>query len=620
MKTRLTTIFVLLALFSINAQALQTHQLEDSIKSIMSKKGIPGLFISVVSKDSILWKKGLGYADVDTKSQVNEKHLFRIGSASKTFTAIAIMKLVKEGKLHLEDNLKDIAPEVPFKNKWEETHPVRLKHILEHKAGFDDMHFSAFAQQRTSEMTALDEVLVYKTSLTTRWKPGLVHSYSNPCYAILGYIIEKASGMRYQDYIQSHVLLPLRMKKTHYISESKRNSSYEFATGYTKSKDSIIHAKDVQLIGEAAGALLSNADDMTRFLHYFLNEDMQDSIPLIGKNYVQEMQRVHSKFELQNNINRGYSFALDRNEFGKNRYLFLGHSGYINGFSSNFIYNKELDLGIAISNNMGSSNRKILDLLVDTFINQKSKEFIKAYPKVELTKFKDWEGEYRTLNSRNSIFDFINYPFSTANVEVKNDSLIFTKFLGDEEVFTSTDSNGFKGEDELHERFYLTENEGVKSLYYYGTILVPANGVLFFMLRVALIISLLAGMLITLLFIIRLIIVPFKRSFKIPLLRTFIMALPHWLIFASIFIFLANSSLENLPNLGKIHISSISIFILSTLYPLASILAAYLLYKYWEGIHTKYMRHFYSLVVLGGLFMAGYCISHGWFLLSLWNY
>src|SRR4028119_848371 len=108
------------------------RELTDSIQRIVHQEHITGLMLAITSKDSILFSGGFGYADLNTRRPVNGTTLFRLGSITKSFVAIAIMQLVEEGKLHLDDELKKIAPEVRFKNPWESSHPVRIINLLEH--------------------------------------------------------------------------------------------------------------------------------------------------------------------------------------------------------------------------------------------------------------------------------------------------------------------------------------------------------------------------------------------------------------------------------------------------------------------------------------------------------
>src|SRR5690606_21891869 len=116
----------------------ETDQLLREIYTVLRKAHIPGLLISIVKKDSILFSGGLGYADLEQKIKVDHTTQFHLASITKFFVAMGIQKLIALGQLDLNDRLQAIAPEIPFSNKWESTHPVRLVHLLEHTAAFED--------------------------------------------------------------------------------------------------------------------------------------------------------------------------------------------------------------------------------------------------------------------------------------------------------------------------------------------------------------------------------------------------------------------------------------------------------------------------------------------------
>lgn len=619
MKHLIIILLTLVCFFNgFSQQEFSKKQIIDSIETIRKDKNISGLFISVVSKDSILFKSGFGYADVNSKTKTTSEHLFKIGSVSKTFTALAIMKLIEEGKLSLEDKLADIAPEIPFENKWEATHPVKVKHLLEHKAGFDDMHISVIAVDRTKDMTALDEVMKSKGSLKSRWQPGLGHAYSNPGYTILGFIIEKITNQPYQDYIKNEIIAPLQMNKTVFRSAiSDELPSKEYAVGYMSVNDTITESRESKIIGESAGALLSNADDMSRFLQFMLNDKLQDSLNVVSSSSITEMETLHSDLEIENNITTGYALGLYTRTYGTNNLPFIGHSGGINGFASDFIYSKELDLGIAISNNGEKSNAEIIDFLVDTFTNTSKKEPRKS--NIDLTEFSEWNGEYRILTTRNQIFDFIQFPLETVTVEVTKDSLYLTRFLQDQDTYLHQEGIAFSEVDNPNPSLFLVKKDGKRYLNYNKDILVPVNSFGFLLLRILIGFSLIIGIVGIIVLLTQSIIALFKKSMRPKLKRNLIMAIPMLLLVVSVVLFFSNATLDKLDTLGQFNILTILIFLFTTLFPIASIWAAYWLFKNKKNITNRFLKMYYHLVVFGALFLSIYCIYHNWFMKMMWN-
>lgn len=627
MKTKSTLLlFLFFASLHISyAQKLTHTQLKDSISKILHKKNIPGQFITVVSKDSVLFKSGVGYANLESQILVDDHHIFRIGSISKTFTAMAIMRLVKEGKLGMEDELKNLAPEIPFTNAWETTHPVRLKHLLEHKAGFHDMHFNTLLKTRHPGMTSLEEVQLFKNSFISEWKPGQVHSYSNPGYVLLGYIIEKITGVPARTYVQEAVLAPLGMSETGYVSTALNRDDPKYAIGYKWNGHQNKALEWKEFIAGTAGGMLSNADDMTKFVQYFLNQSQQDSIPLIGRKGVLEMEQSHSALELTNGIRLCYSPGLYNREYGTPGQLFKGHNGAIDGFIADFIYDREANLGIVVAHNggLGVGNRDVLDLLVDQFGKQKETALdLEKYATVNLERFKAWEGEHRELNDSQEIFNFINFPARTKKIKIKGNQLILSGVDGSDEVYTYAGGNGFVDTEynETIPSVYLTEHEGQKSLHYYESTYVEASSSWNLIFRIVLMFSLLAGIVITIVFLVQAILMVFKRFSKRNLLRTAISAFPFWLIIVSAVVCIANLSYDTLNRLGEVHPVSLIIFITTLLFPFAALFSIVTFFKNASQFRSLFHRYFYGYVSVAGVFLSAYCVYMGWFALRLWSY
>ena len=273
MKCSRTILIGILLSFGMDALSQDTasismRQLTDSIQSIMNEEHITGLMLGITTNDSVLFAGGFGYADLDAHRSVNENTLFRMGSITKMFVSLGIMKLVNEGKLNLDDELKKIAPEVPFQNKWEATNPVRIINLLEHTTGFDDIKLDRLYSADDKGDTGINMMLVQKNSMICRWKPGERFSYSNPNYDILGYLIEKLSGKPYDQYLKDNILDPLGMGSSNFNLSSKMPG--KDVKEYIVKNGRTVPVKSVTLISGPAGALWSNAADMVRFLQLFL--------------------------------------------------------------------------------------------------------------------------------------------------------------------------------------------------------------------------------------------------------------------------------------------------------------------------------------------------------------
>src|SRR5215472_1377036 len=186
------------------------EELQKAMKDVVEKEHVTGAGVALVSNGQLLWCGGFGKADLSTSRDVTCDTEFRVGSISKTFVALALVKLEEEGRINFYARLQDVAPEIPLKNRWASANPVRVVNLLEHSAGFDDMEPSEVYNRKDRADYPLVEVFKrFQEPEDVRWPPGTRFSYSNPGYGIAGYLIEKISRQPFDTYIQHNVLAAL---------------------------------------------------------------------------------------------------------------------------------------------------------------------------------------------------------------------------------------------------------------------------------------------------------------------------------------------------------------------------------------------------------------------------
>lgn len=115
----------------------------ESLENYSKKNNFPGVMLSIVRADTILYSDGIGYANIEDSIRVNNKQLFRQGSISKSFISLALIKILNEKKLSLQTPIKQIDKDIPFINHWFDTAPITVAHLLESSSGFDDFHTHA---------------------------------------------------------------------------------------------------------------------------------------------------------------------------------------------------------------------------------------------------------------------------------------------------------------------------------------------------------------------------------------------------------------------------------------------------------------------------------------------
>ena len=198
------------------------------IPDLMRKYAIPGGAVAVLRDGKLIYARGFGYADVENKTPVQPDALFRIASVSKPITGVAIMTLVEDGKLGLDDRVAPFiahlapAPGAAVDPRWEQ---ITIRHLLNHtggwdrakpNGGFDPMFRPAIAAAAVSAPApaSAETIIRYMKGMPLDFDPGEKHVYSNFGYAILGRVIERVSGMPYEEYVRANVLLPLGATRT----------------------------------------------------------------------------------------------------------------------------------------------------------------------------------------------------------------------------------------------------------------------------------------------------------------------------------------------------------------------------------------------------------------------
>jgi N-acyl-D-amino-acid deacylase len=266
------------------------------ITAFMRKHAIPGGAVAVVRDGRLVYARGFGYADVENRTPVQPDALFRIASVSKPITAAAVMKLVEEGRLNLDDRVAPFiahlapAPGATVDPRWEQ---ITIRHLLNHtggwdrarpNGGFDPIDRPAIAAAAVgAPAPASSETLIrYMKGMPLDFDPGQKFAYSNFGYIVLGRVIERASGMPYAEYVRSRVLHPVGADRTRQGRSRMRDALADEVKYYwpgagvnEPSVPSVFPGEGMVPFnyggfhleaGDASGAWVSSTVDLLRFL------------------------------------------------------------------------------------------------------------------------------------------------------------------------------------------------------------------------------------------------------------------------------------------------------------------------------------------------------------------
>ncbi len=307
----------------------------DKILSAQFKSDGPGCAALVAYKGEIIYIKAFGLANIENGVPMKPDMIFRIGSITKQFTAIAILRLMEQGKLDLQDELTKYIPDYPVNGK-----KITIEHLLTHTSGiksYTDMEeFNAAVQGKDMKV---DELIAFFKNKPMDFDPGTNWKYNNSGYVLLGAILEKITGKPYGEYIEETIFKPLGMKNSLYGSNSKIIPNR--ASGYDPGKTGIQNASYLSMtLPYAAGSLMSSVEDL-----YKWNRALRSN-QLVKK---ETLEKAFTGYKLQTGRNANYGYGWSIGEIGNHRVI--EHSGGIPGYLSDALYAPEDDIFIAVLSN-----------------------------------------------------------------------------------------------------------------------------------------------------------------------------------------------------------------------------------------------------------------------------
>jgi len=329
---------------------------------LAQKEHLPGLVYGVVMDGRLLHLRALGEADLEHKIPVTSDTRFRIASMTKSFVAMAVLKLRDEGKLRLDDPVAQYLPELKKLQLPTTDSPVpTIRHLLTMSSGLPEDN--PWGDRQMARSNAEIERLL-RGGLSFSTAPGTGYEYSNLGFVMLGKIVSKVSGMRFQDYVTRNILQPLGMRNTTW--EYSSIPAGQLALGYhwnhgAWQHEPILHDGD----GAAMGGLITTMDDFSRYVIFLMNAWPARNDPDTGpvrRASVREMQHPSSFTAYQPNATLadgetlnpkvgfyGYGLHCTRDV---HNVLIVGHSGGLPGYGSQYRFAPDHGVGVIAFSNL----------------------------------------------------------------------------------------------------------------------------------------------------------------------------------------------------------------------------------------------------------------------------
>lgn len=601
-----------------DSRILAIDQLLKKIDRVLQKEHMPGLMISIVKKDSILFSGGLGYADLEQKIKVDSTTQFHLASVTKFFAAMGIQKLIAEGKVKLNDRLQAIAPEIPYTNQWESTHPVRLVHILEHTAGFEDIALNKMVNMTGKPLTGIKAVQAQENALTSRWKPGEMMSYSNPGYNVLGYIIEKVSGIPWNAYIQQTLFKPLAMNSTLFDLSGESRQTYAKGYDFRNGSYTLLPLYMPSSNG-ASSALVSNASDMAKFMYYLLNVNKNSTIDLLQEHDFSEMEKVHSTLASQNGLQTGY--ALGNDFFPNNKKVtFRGHNGKGEGFGSWIFFNREAGLAYAISTNC-NTNLWPVSQVIEDFLTKNIEAPKMHSVKIDKSKIEPMLGYYQFMNPKNERWEFYRRIFGGIKLlSIDENKLMVDKGNGQIDSLMHMGNGIFRLKGDIIPSCVIGHNaegrpffQGYGNNFYSKTLYLPI-----LLQKILIYLGLIAALLSIIYAVVGIPLALFKKIKMIDLCLVLLPALGIVCFLAS-YRLLGVTDAVNKELFTSMNWTTFFIFAGMLFFGISVVIGAYLLYKRWSKIGKKWIKFPLAFNISFLFYLVVLLSIHGWIGVPIWS-
>lgn len=293
----------------------RAHDIDEMLSNYF-KPNEPGATVIVSQRGTIVFRKAYGLANTEENVPLRPEFSLRAGSVTKQFTGAAIMLLADQGKLSLAEDIGRYLPDYPENGRH-----VTIENLLTHTSGIRNYtELPQFRSVLNNDVGVADVIAFFKDS-PLQFRPGQRFSYSNSNYFLLGAIIEKVSGISYQDFMQQQIFQPLQMTSTEIESTASPVTS---VIGYTQGRNGITKVPYYSMSWPfAAGAMRTSVDDLMRW---------DDAIRIGALLRRESWERMAKDFTLSDGSHTGYGYGwFIRKLRGDDA---LEHGGDIGGFSA----------------------------------------------------------------------------------------------------------------------------------------------------------------------------------------------------------------------------------------------------------------------------------------------
>ena len=335
MNSKLVRFNIALFLALVFAFNVKADEVDKFVRAVMQERQIPGAVVAVVKNGKIVKKQGYGVASVEFGVPVTPETVFEIGSVTKQMTAAAVMLLVEDGKINLDEKISKYLPATP--DAWKN---VSVRNLLTHTSGIKSYTFIDGGFELTKRLKR-DDFIKALASYPLDFETGSRYSYSNSGYNLLGFIIEAVSGKSYWDFMRERIFQKLAMNET--FDRDPKYIIKNRAVGYELENNRLV-GRDYDLTDIfSAGAIVSTIGDLAKWDASWRGDT------LLKK---ESKQQAWTPFVLTDGKPYPYGFGWSVADFRAHK--LISHSGSTAGFSAQIMRFIDDDLSVIVLINLGT--------------------------------------------------------------------------------------------------------------------------------------------------------------------------------------------------------------------------------------------------------------------------
>jgi CubicO group peptidase (beta-lactamase class C family) len=376
-----------------------------SIETALVEEGLVGATWALVTPEGTT-TGAVGLNDASRQRPMSPDDRVQVGSVAKTLIAAGVLALVTQGRVDLDAPVADYLPDVPVENRWEPESPLRVRHLLDHTGGLDDARmWQVFSLRADPEAPLRDSLTHPGGTLRVRHRPADRFSYSNTGYLLLGMLIERVAGLRYETWLEMELLAPLGMTRSTFafVTQTGPKADPTLAMGHFDPKST---SAAVPIHVRPASQFTSTAADMARFAAFLMGDGVVGGRTIVDSELLRGMSVATTTEAAHGGLKAGYALGLAR----RDRHGVVGrcHLGNLGTFRAAICVYPEQQRAFFIAFNSdpeGGRFDRVEALLVDALgVTSPPLQPVGA-PGVDPTQ---WDGLYRVRPTRFEQFAYLD--------------------------------------------------------------------------------------------------------------------------------------------------------------------------------------------------------------------